>query len=106
MQKLQLLSQISGIYIYFVAYRSFARQRPRNKQRDIRTVSEKRLDKHVPAETRRTQQYSYNENGGVFCVVRAEELKLRHLGQSNSILVREGALLKTRHNCQTVINIW
>jgi hypothetical protein len=28
-----------------------------------------------PAETRRTQQYSYNGNGGVFYVVRAEELK-------------------------------
>jgi hypothetical protein len=48
-------------------------------------VSHQRLGKHVPAEKTRTQQYSYNGNGGVFYVVRAEELKRRQLGQSSSV---------------------
>jgi hypothetical protein len=70
------------LHEHIAAYKPVARQRPRNK-RDIRHVSNQRLGKHVPAEGRHTQ-YSYIENGGVFYVVRAEELKRRQLGQSSS----------------------
>jgi hypothetical protein len=42
----------------------------------MQPVSEQRISKHIPSETRRTQRYSYIENGSVSCVVRTEELKL------------------------------
>jgi hypothetical protein len=55
----------------------------KNKQR---AISKQRLNEHVPAETSRTPQYSYNGNGGVFYLVRAEELKRRQSWQSSSVV--------------------
>jgi hypothetical protein len=47
-------------------------------------ISEKRLGKHIPAETRSTQQYVYNGNGSVFYVARADDLQRRQFEQSSS----------------------
>jgi hypothetical protein len=81
------ISKSKNHHVRILAYRLVARQRPGNKKRNIRPIYEQRLGKHVPAETRRTQQYSYNGKGGVFYVVRAEKLKRRQLRQSSSVPV-------------------
>jgi hypothetical protein len=49
-------------------------------------ISEQRLSKHVTAETRHAQQYSYNGNGDAFYVVHAEKLRRRQMGHSSSVV--------------------
>jgi hypothetical protein len=53
-------------------------------------------------DARQLQQLDYNNgNGGVFYVVRAEELSWRQLGWPS-----EGTPNQQTHNCQTIIKIW
>jgi hypothetical protein len=40
----------------------------------MQPVSKQQVSELVPTETRRTLQYGYNGNGGVFCWVRLEVL--------------------------------
>jgi hypothetical protein len=71
-----------------VAHRPVAWQRPRNK-RDIRFISEQRLGKHVPAETRRTRQYSYNGDGSVFYEVRTAIVAMQRHNKHFSTTIEE-----------------